>query len=140
MRSLKTFTSLFNKLFACDKWNIGYLSQTPENFILSGKLAGEITWLPEDTMDYAADPFPALIDGRMHLYYEELNFWKGKGELMVLDSMSFKGKKKVPDLYDHNVHLSYPYVFSIENKTYCIPESAEANEVVLYEVNTDEPQ
>ncbi|MDB4925247.1 hypothetical protein [Mucilaginibacter sp.] len=140
MKSLKTFIGLFNKLFAYDKWNIGYLSQTPEDFIRSGKLVDKITWLPEDKVDYAADPFPVLINGRMHLYYEELDFWKGKGELMMLDSMSFKSKKKISALYNYRVHLSYPYVFSIKNKTYCIPESAEANEVVLYEMDNNEPQ
>ncbi|MDB5029405.1 hypothetical protein [Mucilaginibacter sp.] len=140
MKSLKAVIRLFNKLFAYDKWNIGYLSQTPEDFIQSGKLDGKITWLPEDRVDYAADPFPVLINGRMHLYYEELNFWKGKGELMMLDSMTFKNKKKISALYNYRVHLSYPHVFSIKNKTYCIPESAEANEVVLYQVGTDEPQ
>lgn len=139
MKPLKIIVKLFNKLFTYDKWNIGYLNQTPEELIKLGKLAGKITWLPEDKADYAADPFPVLISGQMHLYYEELDFWKGKGELMILDKLSFKSKKKVSALYNYRVHLSYPYAFSVKNKTYCIPESAEANEVVLYQMDVNEP-
>jgi hypothetical protein len=133
--------NLFNKLFAYDKWNIGYLKQTPEELINDRKLSGTITWLPEDRVEYAADPFPIVINGHMHLFYEELDFWNGKGELMILDdSLNFKSKKKIPALYNNRVHLSYPYTFTIKNKTYCIPESSEANEVVLYQVNVAKPQ
>ncbi len=140
MKPVKVLTGIFNKLFTYDKWNIGYLSQTPEAFVQSGKLDGKINWITEDRVEYAADPFPILINGHLYLYYEELNFWKGKGELMVLNGLSFKTKKKVPDLYGSRIHLSYPYVFSVKNETYCIPESAEANEVALYKVDTVEPQ
>jgi hypothetical protein len=140
MKPFKTLIKLFDKLFAYDKWNIGYITQTPEELIKAGKLAGEITWLTEDKVDYAADPFPVMINGHMYIYYEELDFWKGKGELMMLDSMSFKNKKKVSALYSDRVHLSYPYAFSNKNETYCVPESAEASEVILYRVNTVEPQ
>lgn len=140
MEPLRTFKKLFDKLFVCSKWNIGYLNQTPEDLIDTRQLTDKITWLKEDNVDYAADPFPILINGRIHIYYEELNFWKGKGKLMALDGMSFKSKSKILRLYNGNVHLSYPYTFSVKNKVYCIPESSEANEVVLYHVNEDKPQ
>ncbi|MCC8426367.1 hypothetical protein [Mucilaginibacter sp. UR6-11] len=140
MEPLKTFINLFDKFFTCSRWNIGYLNQTPQELIKAKQLAGKVTWLTEDDVDYAADPFPVMINGHMHLYYEELNFWKGKGELMLLNSMSFKSKEKISALYSNSVHLSYPYTFSIGGKIYCVPESSEANEVVLYQVNVDKPQ
>lgn len=140
MKPLNMLMSLVDKLFAFSKWNVGYLKQTPEELIKNQGLATKITWLPEDNIDYAADPFPISINGHLHLFYEQLDFWKGKGELMLLDDLSFKSKKKISPLYNNRVHLSYPHTFTIKGKTYCIPESAEANEVVLYKVNLDQPQ
>jgi hypothetical protein len=126
-------------LFTCDKWNIGYVNQTPENLISSGKINGEINWLQEDKVDYAADPFIISIKGHIHLYYEELNFWKARGEIMMIDGFDFKRKKRVKGIMDQSVHLSYPHLFTANDKLYCIPETAKAKQVVLYQIDNDNP-
>ncbi|SDD76194.1 hypothetical protein SAMN05216464_102496 [Mucilaginibacter pineti] len=130
---------IFHKLFCYDKWNIGYISQSPENFIHTQQLNGKINWLSEDTADYAADPFTANINGRLHLYYEELNFWKGKGEIMMTDDMHFKNKKKVNGIMKNDIHLSYPYMFTDSDQLYCIPETASAKQVALYQIDMSNP-
>jgi hypothetical protein len=140
MKLINLFQLYFDKLFICDKWNIGYVNQTPESLINSQKLNGEINWLQEDSADYAADPFITKINGRIHLYYEELNFWKAKGEIMMTDGLNFKKKRKVKGIMNKSVHLSYPYLFTVKDKLYCIPETADAKQVALYQVDKDNPQ
>ncbi|WP_183564191.1 hypothetical protein [Mucilaginibacter sp. SP1R1] len=130
----------FDKLFITDKWNIGYVNQTPESLISLQKLNDKINWLAEDKADYAADPFITSIKGRTHIFYEELNFWQGRGEIMVTEGLSFKRKKKVTGVMDGSIHLSYPYLLSVKDKLYCIPETSGAKQVALYQVDKDNPQ
>jgi hypothetical protein len=139
MKLLGILDSIRNKLFSYDKWNIGYILQTPENLILTQQLNGKINWLREDDADYAADPFAVNINGHMHLYYEELNFWKGKGEIMMMDAMHFKNKKKVNGIMKNSIHLSYPYLFTADDSLYCIPETASAKQVALYQIDAENP-
>ncbi|ASU34750.1 glucosamine inositolphosphorylceramide transferase family protein [Mucilaginibacter xinganensis] len=129
----------FYKLFAHDKWNIGYLYQTPESLIQSKKLNGPINWFKEDKADYSADPFAVKIKGNTYLYYEELNFWKGKGEIMMLDCLNFKNKKRVSGIMKQQVHLSYPHIIKENNDLYCIPETSAAQQIALYKVDKEAP-
>jgi hypothetical protein len=139
MKTRAIFNVIVNKLFFYDKWNIGYLAQSPENFINSRQLNGKINWLPEDSVEYAADPFAIDINGSIHLYYEELNFWNGKGEIMMINTMNFNDKKKVKGISKHSAHLSYPYLFKAENNIYCIPETSSEKQVALYQVDVEKP-
>jgi len=131
---------VFDKLFMCDKWNIGFIDQSPESLISSQQLNGKINWLGEDSVDYAADPFIVNIKGNNHIFYEELNFWKGKGEIMVTNGLSFKEKKRVKIIMNRSIHLSYPYLFSEKDKLYCIPETSAIKQVALYQIDTDNLQ
>jgi hypothetical protein len=140
MNPVNALSFIFNKLFIYDKWNIGYVYQTPESLIQSGKLNGNINWLREDKVDYAADPFGIEINGRTHIFYEELNLWKGRGEIMMLDSLNFKNKKKVCGIIKQPLHISYPYIFTAEDRFYCIPETSAAKQIALYQVNKEQPQ
>lgn len=129
----------FTKLFISDKWNIGYVKQTPEDLIRSQQLNGKINWFKEYNADYAADPFIINIKGRTHVFYEELNFWKGKGEILVTEGLCFKKRKKVRGIMNGSVHLSYPHLFQVKDKLYCIPETSAAKQVALYQVDKDNP-
>ncbi|WP_439696886.1 hypothetical protein ACFGVS_30660 [Mucilaginibacter sp. AW1-7] len=139
MKITETISKFLDKIFLYDRWNIGYLRQTPENLILTQKLNGDVNWLTEDTVDYAADPFVIQVNSKTHLYYEELNFWKGKGEIMMTDDMLFKSKKKVKGIVNDAIHLSYPYLFTVQNQLYCIPETATARQVALYQIDEKDP-
>lgn len=129
--------AVFDKLFMCDKWNIGFINQSPESLIGSQKLNGKINWLHEDSVDYAADPFIVHINGNYHIFYEELSFLKGKGEIMFTDGLSFKDKKKVEIIMNRSIHFSYPYLLSEKDKLYCIPETSAIKQVALYQIDND---
>ncbi|MGM9475677.1 glucosamine inositolphosphorylceramide transferase family protein [Pedobacter sp. GSP4] len=131
--------NLFNKIFTADKWNIGFIHQTPEELIKNQKLAPAINWLDEDSIDYAADPFVVNIDNAPRIYYEELDFWKGKGEIMMIDGLDFKNKRKVSGIKPDKIHLSYPYLIEEKDGLYCIPETSETKEIRLYKVDQDHP-
>lgn len=127
-------TSLYSKLFQADKWNIGYICQSKESFIANRGLVSEIQWLKEDKVDYAADPFVWEINGSVYVFYEELNFWKGKGELRYIKDFDFRMKKEISGGLPEGIHLSYPYMFEDNGSLYCIPETSESMEIGLYHV------
>ena len=139
MALIKRLQRVFDELFYHDKWNIGYVYQSPESLIHSQKLTGKIHWLREDGADYAADPFSVEIDDRTYIYYEELQFFKGKGEIIMIDGFTFKNKRKVQGIVTDNFHLSYPYIFTLHNDLYCMPESAATKQVNLYKIDKTAP-
>lgn len=130
---------IYEKLFYYDKWNIGHSIQSAEDLIETQQLTDEITWLCEDSADYRADPFIININERLHLFYEELIFWKGKGQIIVTDGLQCKSKKEVGGISKQNIHLSYPYVFESNDRVYCIPETSQMRQIVLYEVDKKKP-
>lgn len=139
MKQMNWFKQLIDKLFITDKWNIGYVHQTPGSLIHKKKITGDIQWLKEDTVNYTADPCAIVIKGKMHLYYEELNLWRGKGVIMVTDGLTFEKKKRVSGIMDPSVHLSYPCIFKERGKFYCIPETSAAKQVALYGIDGNDP-
>lgn len=129
---------LFIKCFAIDKWNIGYINQSIEDLLAKGKLS-PITWLKEDHVDYAADPFIVTQGDQIQIYYEELNFWQGLGKIMMMENFDFKTKKKINGITPSKIHLSYPYLIRNGKDLFCIPETSEALEIGLYQVNEETP-
>jgi hypothetical protein len=125
------------KLFVIDKWNIGYVYQSADSFIKSRQITGKVNWLKEPDADYAADPFVAVINDKLCLYYEELNLWTAKGKIMVTNELNFEKKRLVQGLPNGKMHLSYPCIFKHSEVTYCIPETSAAKEVALYRIDTD---
>ncbi|WP_422798269.1 glucosamine inositolphosphorylceramide transferase family protein [Sphingobacterium sp. HJSM2_6] len=135
---LKLVNKLFEKVFMADKWNIGIIEQSATNLIEQRKLKN-IVWLKEDNIDYAADPFISDINNQTTIYYEELNFWNGKGKIMMMEGVDFKSKRKVSGIIPSSIHLSYPYLFQLDKELYCIPETSNAKEVGLYNVDFSKP-
>ncbi len=135
---IKLANRFFEKMFMADKWNVGYINQSLTDLIEQKKL-NKIEWLKEDNVDYAADPFITDIDNKIKIYYEELNFWHGRGKIMVIEDFDFNTKREVRGIDPSTIHLSYPYLIHKDNQLYCIPETSRAKEVVLYKVNTSKP-
>lgn len=131
---LNSVHKLFNKLFTADKWNIGVVNQSIDSLISNKKL-DDINWLKEDNIDYAADPFVIANKEKVEIYYEELNFWKGNGEIMVMHDFDFSTKRKVSGVLPSSIHLSYPYLIQSNDDLYCVPETSASREVVLYKVD-----
>ena len=126
---------LINKIFYADKWNIGYAIQTPENLIKTEKInANDIAWLKEGSADYAADPFVLVRNKSVLIFYENLQNLFGKGTINVIKDFDVDRGGVVKGITPERHHLSYPYIFKDGTKIYCIPETASACEIALYEV------
>lgn len=131
--------SIFKKLFTADKWNIGFVNQSAESLMMNKGLRREIRWMKEDNIEYAADPFVKEVNGTFYVFYEELDFWNGKGELKVLENFDFRTKKKVSGLQHQHIHTSYPYLLKDEDDLYCIPETSASGEIELYHLDKSDP-
>lgn len=124
-------------LFYADKWNIGFTKQSVSDLIRNRKL-NEITWLKEDDSDLSADPFVTVMDDNIYIYYEFLKFLEGPGKIYRISNFNFTTRKQVTGFTPSSIHFSYPYIFTDDNNVYVIPETADAKEVALYEIQVED--
>ena len=79
-----------------------------------------------------ADPFVFEQDGETLVFFEQLRYADGKGELAVA---RLEGEAELSDpepILRASHHLSYPYVFRDGADTFMIPESGAAHRVELW--------
>lgn len=125
--------------FFHDRWNIGMAQLSAAELIARKGLNMPVKWLDEPDAEYAADPFMVTIKGNTYLFYEELNMWKGLGELVVTQGADLKKRTRIVGLPRGRYHFSYPCIFQDRSGTYCIPECADKMNISLYKVNDDNP-
>jgi len=83
----------------------------------------------DKTWDFSADPF--YSESENSLYFEKFNYLFGIGKL---SKYSFDTSEIIEIKTKDNFHLSYPCLFEYKNKTYVIPEGAQSNKIVIYEL------
>ena len=86
---------------------------------------------------YYADPFAINLGNKLHVYFEHYNYKDRKG---VLSQLSFEAgiwSSSKLNVLDEEFHVSYPFLFVDEGVNYCVPESAEKNQVNLYAVDAE---
>jgi hypothetical protein len=142
LRVIKKIIKRLTKIRLKDNWAIGiYTGDSPLNLQsplgLSNPVltARDVTDIPTD---FVADPFMCLANDCWYLFFEALNFNRGKGEIGLAtsqDGLSWQYQKIV---LREDFHLSYPYVFQVENDYFMIPETFEDRSVRLYKA-TDFP-
>lgn len=114
-------------------WEIG-LRQKKEtgNFCFDRNIEGfKIAWnMPEDT--WAADPFLINEKGRTYLFFELYDCIKEKGCIAFREIINEDDLGPVQVVVDEKFHLSFPYIFKINEQIYMIPESSSANKILLY--------
>ena len=80
---------------------------------------------------FLADPFTLEHDGCNFIFVEDLFYADNKGRISAIkvdgDKYEFLGV-----VLEENFHLSFPYVFSHDNKIYMIPESSQNKDIRLY--------
>lgn len=128
---------VIDRYFGADKWNIGMIRQSAKDLVLRKSFRRKVLWLKEDHADYSADPFVVNINSNFYIYYEELNFWKIKGKISQIKNFDFSTKQNVTGFFPQGIHFSYPYIFEDLGSLYCIPETADAREVSLYQVSAE---
>ncbi len=128
------------RLLYHDAWSVGLLRATPES-LLGGKLAPPIWLLPPQRRRWWADPFLLELNGKRYVLCEEMDLRAGRGHIacLPLDDESAECAEPTVALR-RPYHLSYPYVFRHEGKSYVVPESYEKRRITLYEAREDPPR
>src|SRR5262249_44687686 len=83
-----------------------------------------------------ADPVMLRRDGRHFVFVEEYMYQSQKGHIAVLE-IDDTGRHTPPrKVLERPYHLSYPFVFEWQGKTYMVPESFQNRSIELYECLT----
>ena len=123
----------FNDLFCHEEWNIGIV-HAPIHAFLEPEMKLEIQWFPRlERGRFLADPFGIVRDGTVFVICEEFDYRSEKGVVSCIDSSSQALSPRV--IIDLPVHASYPYTFEHQGEIYCIPETYQAREVMLYKAD-----
>ncbi|MFT4101543.1 MAG: hypothetical protein QM674_11010 [Burkholderiaceae bacterium] len=79
-----------------------------------------------------ADPFPVVVDGRCHVFFEELPFATNRGHISVLELLP-DGRTTPPvRVLERPYHLSYPFMFTWQGQWYMMPECSENRCIEVY--------
>jgi hypothetical protein len=128
----------FESLFRHDQWNVGRIDRPISSF-LSSDAAANVHWLKSPRRsEYFADPFGAWREDRLTILYEHFSYRSNRGTIAAIECAQNAGAQNAPAAVrigpQPTVHLSYPYLIEAEDRLLCIPESYEAAEVGLYEL------
>ncbi|WP_335870612.1 glucosamine inositolphosphorylceramide transferase family protein [Bacillus sp. 2205SS5-2] len=129
----QSFKRVIDKLFLYENWSIGIVKQPIYTFLENN--TPKIEWLSLKKNSYIADPFGYLNDeGEVEILAEEVDMVGSKG---YIKSFLLNKDAKITSsqaVIKQREHMSYPYLVKEAGKTYCIPETSEANEVVIYQL------
>ncbi|MGE3962779.1 MAG: hypothetical protein AB7I09_01625 [Planctomycetota bacterium] len=135
-RRLRRLAGLWGVYFTQSAWNIGIVRRPMASFLTDP--SPPVEWLPNPRRDtYLADPFGIVTPSGLALLAEEYQLCAGRGRLVAIRDLDATGPKQRRDLPAFPCHVSYPFVFCDGTETYCVPETHEAREVVLYRIDTE---
>jgi|SRR3972149_2177400 len=80
-----------------------------------------------------ADPFIIFKDNVYYVFFEEFVYEKNKGHISFLTIKENGDYSKPKRILERSYHLSYPFIFSYDEKYYMIPESSINNTIEVYE-------
>jgi hypothetical protein len=124
---------ILRALFCHPLWTIGVANASIEAF-LDPSSRPAIKWLPEPPDGtFIADPFAVSKDGKLSVLYEDFCFHDNRGHIACREVLDGERTGPAQTVFAQPVHMSYPYLFQHEGNIYCIPETHEAREAVLYE-------
>ena len=120
------------------QWGIGFLKGSMADIIRDKRTELSFEWMSLNNKNVSyADPFVfKTSDGRINILFENVSSYHldGKISLMVCNDNFEPVLEKV--VLDTNDHLSYPYVFQENGKTYVFPENAFGGSLNCYEFDT----
>jgi hypothetical protein len=126
----KYIERLFSK-----RWIIGIFRADIKDILRSKSFDPDINWLSKSSIDtFYADPFLLFSkDENLKILLEDFSFDLGYGKisLMTLDKSFNQVNYKI--LLDTKNHISYPFIFIENNKTYIFPEAGRSGKLSCYE-------
>jgi hypothetical protein len=136
---MENLISKINYKLFFKKWVVGICRDNIYDIIRTKTFNPDITWILLKPYDkYYADPFFLIPkDDNIKLLLEQFSFTDdyGRLSLMTLDKNYKPINNKV--ILDTNSHLSYPFLFTENNKTYIFPEAGQSGKLSCYEFDYD---
>ncbi|WP_396167559.1 hypothetical protein [Flavobacterium sp.] len=119
-------------------WSVGYGSSTrfPEKMVIDAKAIYSIANLKaqNDSTVFLADPFFVKEKDTFYLFFEHKKT-KTEADISLLTSVDGKSYQYRGTVLTQKFHLSYPQVFKYKNDFYMVPETKQANAVLLYKAH-----
>jgi len=81
--------------------------------------------------EFWADPFAININKKNYIFFENYSYKKKKGKISCGIFKNYK-IENICDVLELDHHLSYPFVFELNNSVYLMPEAAEAKRLEIY--------
>ena len=123
---------VFSSLLRAQKWAIG-LYPHPIQALLREQLSAVTFVEPPECFEFLADPFGTNVDSEVVVFCEGFDRATKKGRIVTANLSNNPPKVEATSgLGRDNAHLSYPFVFRVEDELYCLPESASSGQLELY--------
>jgi hypothetical protein len=113
------------------QWNIAVVDRPITDFLASAPALPAVPdWLPALPADeFLADGFGMVVDDELHIICEH---YAASSRGTIRHLRFGDDPTAAQQLLAADVHLSYPYLVRDQGEIYCIPETHEASEIVLY--------
>jgi hypothetical protein len=79
-----------------------------------------------------ADPFVITRNGKFYIFVEEFIYHTNKGHISVLELDNTGNFLSSERIIDRPYHLSYPFIFEVNDTYYMIPETSQNKTIELY--------
>lgn len=116
-------------------WNIGVIEGETAD-LLQAESGRNVTWFPEQSNRYLADPFAIRIDGDIHVFFEEFPYSTRKGRISFTKYPDWFESGRIEVAHEEPFHMSYPFMMRHNSEIYAIPESCAADAVHIYRVES----
>jgi hypothetical protein len=129
---LKHTLARLPNLFFEDQWNVGLVDEPIDRF-LQPIAAPPVSWFPNrDRNRYFADPMGAHVGGTPAVLCETYDYRTQLGSICALGFDNGRWRPTAVPAIPTEVHASYPFLFKADDDLYCVPETSQAREAVLY--------
>ena len=119
-------------------WSVGYGSSSsfPEKMIVDAKAIYSIEKLKtqNDSTVFLADPFFVKEKDTFYVFFEHKKT-KSKADIGLMTSVDGKNYQYRGTVLSQKFHLSYPQVFKYRGDFFMVPESKQANAILLYKAH-----
>ena len=114
-------------------WRVGWRIVDGGDVWDRGDLSGP-AWhvVPDQGVNFFADPFAATREGRTFVFVEELDHRVGKGFISAIEFDERGPKGPARPVLEERWHLSYPFLFEYDGSLWMIPESMGNRDVAIY--------
>jgi hypothetical protein len=123
---------IFKKLAFTDSfsWTLLFKIGTVNDFLNNSY--GSFVRLKPSKDKFWADPFVVSKEGKYHIFVEEFMYKGNKGHISVLELDKEGQLLNVQKIIEKPYHMSYPFIFDIDNNFYMIPETGGDRSIDLY--------